>query len=226
MNNKLFSGIVVVVLVISIFYFITPSKSYQDLEKQLKVSYILHNPDKKLLSFSLVDHNNNKFDNNNFEGKWTLLSFIYTHCPDVCPTVLIDMSILKSTLIKKGVNIIPNLVAITFDPARDTPSVLKTYVTHFDKDFLGVSGDQVQINQLIKPFGVYYERVVYEKNGKSLVLKNDEPLSKGILESGYLINHTAWIYLLNPDGQIFAGFPTPHDPIKIADDIEFIIKNY
>lgn len=232
MNNKLLSGIGVVALVIAIFYFYwwnintSSNKNYQDLTKQLKVSHIIHNPDKKLLSFSLVDHNNNKFDNNNFKGKWTLLSFIYTHCPDICPTGLMDMSILKSTLIKRDVNIVPSLVAITFDPARDTPSVLKTYVTHFDKDFLGVSGDQVQINQLIKPFGTYYERVIYAKNGKSTVLKNDEPLPKDALESGYLINHTAWIYLLSPDGQIFAGFPAPHNPIKMADDIELFIKNY
>ncbi len=226
MNNKLLSGIGVVALIIATFYFISPNKNYKDLAKQLKVSYLLHNPDKELPFFSLVDHNNNKFDNNNFKGKWTLLSFIYTHCPDVCPTGLMNMSILKSTLIKRDINIVPNLVTITFDPVRDTPSVLKTYVTYFDKDFLGVSGEQIQINQLIKPFGAYYERVVYAKNGKPAVLKNDEPLPKGVLEFGYLINHTAWIYLLNPDGQIFAGFPPPHNPIKMADDIELLIKNY
>ncbi|ABL02472.1 electron transport protein SCO1/SenC [Candidatus Ruthia magnifica str. Cm (Calyptogena magnifica)] len=218
--------IVVVTTVIALSLYINFDNNYKELAKQLKVSFILYNPDKELSSFSLIDHNNNKFNNKNFKDKWTLLYFIYTHCPDVCPTGLMDISILKSILIKRGASIVPNLVTITFDPIRDTPKVLKTYVTHFDKSFLGVSGDQSQIDQLVQDFGAYYERVVYSKNGKTIVLRNDEPLLKGVLESDYLINHTAWIYLISPDGKIFAGFPSPHNPLEMADDIELLIKNY
>ncbi|MBW5290235.1 MAG: Cytochrome oxidase biogenesis protein Sco1/SenC/PrrC, putative copper metallochaperone [Candidatus Ruthia sp. Asou_11_S2] len=218
--------ITVVATAVVLSLYVNFGNHYKELAKQLKVSFMLYNPDKELSSFSLIDHNNNKFNNKNFKGKWTLLSFIYTHCPDVCPTGLVDMSILKSTLIKRSASIVPNLVTITFDPIRDTPKVLKTYVTHFDKSFLGVSGNQSQINQLVQDFGAYYERVVYVKNGKPTILKNDEPLPEGVLESGYLINHTAWIYLLSPDGQIFAGFPSPHNPLEMADDIELLTKNY
>jgi protein SCO1/2 len=88
----------------------------------------------------------------------------------------------------------PTVVAITFDPLRDTPEVLKEYITHFDKDFIGVSGEQAQIDQLIKPFGAYYERVIYDKKGKPVTLKAGEKLPKGSLEKGYVSNHTAWIY--------------------------------
>jgi protein SCO1/2 len=79
---------------------------------------------------------------------WSLLLFIYTHCPDVCPTELLDMSQLKNLMAKDKTAHMPTVVAITFDPLRDTPEVLKEYITHFDKDFIGVSGEQAQIDQL------------------------------------------------------------------------------
>ena len=101
---------------------------------------------------------------------------------------------------------------MTFDPLRDTPEVMRTYINHFDKEFLGVSGEQAQIDKLIKPFGVYYERVVKDENGKQLILKYSDKLPKNTLKESYIINHTAWIYLMNLEGQIFAGFPTPHKP--------------
>ncbi len=224
MFKKIFIVVVMVVIVLSLY--VNFNHNYKGLSKQLKASFMLYNPDKELSYFSLVDHNNNKFDNKNFKDKWTLLSFIYTHCPDVCPTGLMDMSILKSILIKRGASIVPNIVTITFDPIRDTPEVLKTYVTYFDKSFLGVSGNQSQINQLVQDFGAYYERVVYAKNGKSTVFKNDKPLPEWALVAGYLINHTAWIYLVGPNGQIFAGFPLPHNPLEMADDIELLTENY
>jgi hypothetical protein len=77
-------------------YFDNFDKNYRNLlGKQLKASYILHNPDKPLPKFSLLDHNRQLFDNERLRKGWLLLLFIYTHCPDVCPTELLDMSQLK-----------------------------------------------------------------------------------------------------------------------------------
>lgn len=226
MNSKLLTSIGVVVLGILTFYFTSANKNYQTLKEQLKVSHIVYNPDKPLLSFSLIDHNNQVFDNSSLKDGWTLLLFIYTHCPDVCPTELLDMANLKQLMVKDKVANIPKVVAITFDPLRDTPKVLKKYVRYFDKDFIGVSGQQSQIDQLIKPFGAYYERVIYDKNDKPVILKADEKLPKNALKDGYIINHTAWIYLINPEGQIFAGFPTPHKPSEMIKDIKLIMSQF
>ena len=205
-------------------YFTMSNKDYKSLAKQLKGSYILHNLDKPLPLFSLVDHNNNKFDNSRLEGQWSLLLFIYTNCPDVCPTELLDMSRLKQIIVKDKKIDMPNVVAITFDPLRDTPEVLKKYITNFDKDFIGVSGEQAQIDKLIKPFGTYYERVMYAENGKQIIFKANEKLPERAIKEGYAINHTAWIYLINPKGQIFAGFPSPHKPSDMAKDIERMVN--
>jgi protein SCO1/2 len=80
--------------------------------------------------------------------------------------------------------------------------------------------------QLIKPFGAYYERVIYDKKGKPVTLKAGEKLPKGSLEKGYVINHTAWIYLMNPKGDIFAGFPSPHKTSEMMQDIKLMMDSF
>jgi protein SCO1/2 len=226
MQKKIFLIFIVSSLSFVALYFALVDKNYKHLSENLKVSHLIYNPDKKLSNFSLVDHNNNKFDNSNLIDKWTVLVFIYTHCPDVCPTELMDLSTLKGKLSKSNSSFMANYVAITFDPTRDTPEILKNYVTHFDKDFLGVSGEQSQIDRLVKDFGAYYERAMYDDNGELVIIPNYAPLPDKALEYGYTINHTAWIYLINPDGQIHAGFPTPHKLNDMMQDIKLLVDNY
>ncbi len=226
MLKKTLIVIVAIAIVVAFFLYGNANRDYKDLKTQLKVSHIIYNPDKPLPSFSLVDQNNQVFNNDSLKDGWTLLLFIYTHCPDVCPTELLNMSVLKNLMIEDKVTSVPKVVAITFDPLRDTPEVLKEYVRHFDKDFIGVSGEQAQIEQLIKPFGAYYERVIYDEKGRSIILKANDKLPESALQDGYVINHTAWVYLINPKGQIFAGFPSPHNPSKMADDIKLIMNQF
>ena len=214
------------VLVFVALYFTISDSDYKYLSKNLKVSHLIYNPDKKLSSFSLIDHNNNKFENENLKDEWTVLTFIYTHCPDVCPTELMNISTLKSKIKKSNSSFMPNFVVITFDPIRDTPEILKSYVTHFDEDFLGVSGDQKQIDQLVKDFGAYYERVMYSDSGELILIPNYEKIPPEAMENGYSINHTAWVYLVNPGGQIHAGFPAPHKPNDMLEDIKLLVDNY
>ncbi len=213
-----------ILLAIAALYPLSGIKDYKSLNAKLTAAHIMHNADKPLSDFSLIDHNGDVFDNNSLMGSWSLVLFIYTHCPDVCPTELANMAMLKAQLENKHSAIIPKVVAITFDPIRDTPEVLKTYVSHFDKGFVGVSGDSQQIDQLVKDLGAYYERVVYDEAGKPITLKKNEPLPEDAIEKGYVINHTAIIYLISPNGQVLAGFPTPHKVSDMANDIELLTK--
>ncbi|WP_369178464.1 SCO family protein [Candidatus Thiodubiliella endoseptemdiera] len=227
MNYKLLSGIGVVALAVVSFYLVNVDKDYRAiLSQQLKVSHIIYNPDKELPKFSLLDYDNQAFNNEHLKGDWSLVLFIYTHCPDICPTELMDMASLKRLMEEDKTAKMPKVVAITFDPLRDTPKVLKTYISYFDKDFIGVSGEQAQIDRLIKPFGAYYERVIVAENGKQTILKASEKLPENALKEGYVINHTAWIYLLNPEGKIFAGFPSPHKPKEMMQDIKLIMGHF
>jgi len=216
----------IIVLMVVLLFAIDSKKDYKDIKQQLKSSLITHNADRELGLFSLVDHNNNEFNNDHLKDKWTLLMFIYTHCPDICPTELSNMSLLKATLLNNKSKVIPDVVSITFDPVRDTPEVLKAYIPHFNEDFLGVSGDQKQVDKVVKSFGAYYERVIKDEDGKDVVLQPEIILSKDAIKDGYIINHTAQIYLVSPDGQIFAEFPAPHNIKNMASDINLIIENY
>ena len=218
--------IVAITIVVAFLLYSDFNRDYKDLKTQLKVSHLIYNPNKPLPLFSLVDQNNQLFNNDNLKDGWTLLLFIYTHCPDVCPTELLDMSVLKNLMIKDKATSAPKVVAITFDPLRDTPEVLKGYVGHFDKDFIGISGEQAQIDKLVKSFGAYYERVIYDEKGRPVILKANDKLPESALQDGYVINHTAWVYLINPEGQIFAGFPSPHKPSKMVDDIKLIMDRF
>lgn len=218
--------IVVVLLLVFTVYFLSVDKDNKSLSAQLKVSIIEKNSGKEISKFSLIDHNNKKFSNDNLKNKWTVWLFVYTHCPDVCPTELSIMTMLEDKIAKNGIIEVPNFVAITFDPIRDTPKVLKKYITYFNKDFLGISGDQKQINQLVSDFSAYYDKTVYGKDGKLITLKSYEMLPDDAIEKGYIINHTAFIYLINPEGKLYATFPTPHNAVDMAKDIELIIKNY
>ena len=227
MRVKFFIVISVAILLIAaVLYSLSGSKDYRSLNAKLTAAQIMHNPQRPLSTFSLSDHNGDVFNNNSLMGDWSLVLFIYTHCPDVCPTELANMAMLKAQLENKRSATIPKVVAITFDPLRDTPKVLKTYVAHFDKAFIGVSGDTQQIDQLVKDLGAYYERVIYDEAGKPITLKKHEPLPKDAIEKGYVINHTARVYLMSPDGQVLAGFPTPHKVDGMANDIELLIKAF
>ncbi len=141
--------VAVTIIVVTFFLYGNSNRDYKALGSQLKVSHIIYNPNKPLPSFSLVDQDNQLFNNDNLKDGWTLLLFIYTHCPDVCPTELLDMSTLKKLMLKDKAISTPKVVAITFDPLRDTPEVLKEYVRHFDKDFIGVSGEQHKLTSLL-----------------------------------------------------------------------------
>jgi protein SCO1/2 len=218
----------VIAVLIAVFVFITTDsdKDYKTLKKQLQASFLVHGSSQKLTQFSLVDHHQREFNNASLKGKWTLLLFIYTHCPDICPTELMDMSRLRVALLNSKLETVPEVVAVTFDPDRDTPEVLKTYVSYFNEDFLGVSGASSQIDKLVKSLGAYYEKVFKNKQGEEVIYPSGKVLPEYVKKQGYLVNHTARIYLISPDAQAFVSFPTPHNIEKMASDIELIIKAY
>ena len=115
-----------------------------------------------------------------FAGKAVLVFFGYTQCPDVCPTTLAELSEVMKLLGDKADRL--QVVMITVDPERDTPDVLKAYVTSFDPRFLGLSGTPEQIKQAANSFKAFYAKSA-EANGT------------------YSMDHTASFYLIDPKGE-------------------------
>jgi len=157
--------------------------------------------------FSLVDHHNRPFDNTALQGHWSFLFFGYTHCPDVCPTTL---SVLNSVAQKLADSTIPvRVVLVSIDPQRDTPEQLAQFVTYFNKDFIGVTGDAAALDPLTRQLGVLHTRV-------------KDPAQP----DNYLVDHSAAVYLIDPAGRYHAVFTPPLSAVAIADDFGKMVEEY
>src|SRR6204780_509382 len=119
------------------------------------------------------------------KGKPFLVFFGFTHCPDICPTTLFDMSQVMKALGPDANKI--GALFITVDPERDTPAVIKDYLSNFDPHLRGLTGDQASIDAAVKAYRVYARKV---------------PLEGG----DYTMDHTAIVYLMEKDGRFVSPF--------------------
>ena len=138
--------------------------------------------------FTLSDKNGKQITPQNFSGKYMLVYFGFTHCPDICPTGLLLIENAIDQLGSKGNKIVP--LFITVDPERDTAKVVGDYVAHFGKRIVGLSGTPEQIKHVADAYKVYYRKV------------DDKDAA-----DGYMIDHSGYIYLMGPDGKYLAHFP-------------------
>lgn len=132
-------------------------------------------------AFTLVDGKGKGWTDKDFRGRYALVYFGFTHCPDICPTTLLTIAN-ALTQINKPKRIVP--VFITLDPERDTPKAVTDYVAHFGDAFIGLSGTPAQIKQAADAYKVYYTKV--EQPGSAME---------------YVIDHSGFVYLMGPDGQ-------------------------
>jgi len=164
--------------------------------------------DQPAYDFKLMDQNGKEVRLSDYtkQGKIVVLFFGYTHCPDVCPTALNTMASMMKKL-KDGERQKVQVLFISVDPERDTPSVLKNYVPFFYPTFIGLTGSPQDIEKVAKEYKVYYKKV------------------KGESAAEYLVDHTATIYVITPDMKIKLLYtPAKQDPEKMAKDIEYLLK--
>ncbi len=140
-----------------------------------------------------------------FKGKVVLMFFGYTHCPDVCPAAL---QVLSKTMkrIPEAERDKVQVIFISVDPERDTPEKAQKYAQFFYPDFIGLSGSPQEISKVAKDYMAFYKKVDSDS------------------ASGYLVDHTAYIYLIDPKGTLKLIYPsTKQKPELIAQDIERIL---
>ena len=113
--------------------------------------------------FSLKDMDNNIINQNSFDGPLTAIFFGFTHCPDVCPMTLNKMDIVLSKLNKENENL--KFFFISVDPERDTPEVIKDYLSNFDNNFIGITGEPEKIFLLYQSWGVMSKKIFLD-NGE------------------------------------------------------------
>ncbi len=140
-----------------------------------------------------------------FRGKMVLLYFGYTFCPDVCPATLAEVSNALEILGKKKANDI-QLIMITVDPWRDTPEMLRDYVTHFHPSFLAATGSEDEIAQVATMYGVFFEK------------------HEGTEATGYLVDHTATVMVIDQEGHLKLIFPFGAPAEEIAEDLDYLLE--
>jgi protein SCO1 len=148
--------------------------------------------------FHLEDQNGKPVSDQDLKGRPFLVFFGFTHCPDICPTTLFEMSQVMHVLGPDADR--TAAVFITVDPERDTPAVIKDYLSNFDPHVRGLTGDQASVNAALKAYRVYAKKV---------------PLDNG----DYTMDHTALVYLMDKDGRFVAPFNVNRTPEAEAADL-------
>ena len=149
-------------------------------------------------AFNLLDQDGKAITDQDLKGRPFLVFFGFTHCPDICPTTLFEMSEVLRKLGPDADRV--NALFITVDPERDTPAVLKDYLSSFDPHMRGLTGDPAAIAAVEKTYRVYARKV---------------PLDGG----DYTMDHTALIYLMNKEGKFVAPFNLKRPPEAAAADL-------
>ena len=146
--------------------------------------------------YLLQDPNGRSVSSEDFRGRFQLISFGYTYCPDVCPTTLVEMATILKQLGDQADRL--QAIFITVDPERDTVKVLKTYTEFFDPRILGLTGSPALVRRAADNFRIRYAKV-------------REPGS-----DNYAVDHSAGMILLGPDGQVIKKFAyaTPVEDIS------------
>jgi protein SCO1 len=148
--------------------------------------------------YTLTDQDGQPRASTDFRGKYQLIYFGYTFCPDVCPTTLAIIAAAMDKLGPSQNRIVP--IFITIDPARDKPAVLKKYLAAFGPRFIGLTGTSEQLAPVEKQFRVFAQK---------------QTLPGG----SYSMNHSSVIYLMGPDGKLASFYDEATSPDELAKDI-------
>lgn len=155
--------------------------------------------------FSLVDQTGKPVTDKDFRGRYMLVFFGYTSCPDICPAGLQVMSAALEKLGHRADDVVP--IMITLDPDHDTPQKLASYVKSFSPRLIGLTGSDSEIAAAAKSYRVYYQKVPDEQDPKQ-----------------YSIDHSAIFYLMGKDGKLLAPIPHTNDVNQLASAIEKAIS--
>ena len=157
--------------------------------------------------FSLTDHRGQEFSNHQMKHTWSFVLFGYTHCPDICPLALSTMDRVLETLVTRDG--IPALgIFISVDPQRDTQQRLSEFVQYSSREIIGLTGSEAELENLGPALDVAYSMPAGPEN------------------VNYLVDHSSYLFLVAPDGNLIALFGTPHDNERIIDDFHTLNTSY
>ena len=187
-------GFISLIMALFLSRFYTPRELTLDEYKTLGAYFI--DPPRQLAEFKLIDDSSEVFLPEEFAGKWNILFFGFTYCPDICPLTMKQMSDVKKSLGEYSDNLRFFLVSV--DPDRDKPENLRVYLDNFDVDFKGLTGE---IDQIYK-FSTQVNAPFFP------VVNSPEP--------NYTVDHSGSLILISPEAKYAGFFRAPHDTDKIT----------
>ena len=187
-------GFMSLIMALFLSRFYTPRELTLDEYKTLGAYFI--DPPRQLAEFKLIDDSSQVFLPEEFAGKWNILFFGFTYCPDICPLTMKQMSDVKESLGEYSDNLRVFLVSV--DPDRDKPENLRQYLDNFDKNFKGLTGE---IDQIYK-FSTQVNAPFFP------VVNSPEP--------NYTVDHSGSLVLISPEAKYAGFFRAPHDTAKMA----------
>ena len=187
-------GFMSLIMALFLSRFYTPRELTLDEYKTLGAYFI--DPPRQLAEFKLIDDTSKIFLPEEFAGKWNILFFGFTYCPDICPLTMKQMSDVKESLGEYSDNLRVFLVSV--DPDRDKPENLRQYLDNFDKNFKGLTGEIDQIYKFSTQVNAPFFPVV------------NSP------ERNYTVDHSGSLVLISPEAKYAGFFRAPHDTAKIT----------
>ncbi len=148
--------------------------------------------------FALTDHDGKPLTDADMKGKPFLVFFGFTHCPDICPAKLFEISQVLNIVEKDKPEI--SALFVSVDPERDTPEILKNYVSSFNPRIVGLTGDQASIDNVVKAYRAYAKKVPQE-------------------DGEYTMDHTSIVYLMNGKGEFVTSLDMSKRDTEVAQDI-------
>src|SRR4051794_8321286 len=155
----------------------------------------------------LVDAHGSRFDLDAFRGRFSLLYFGFTECPDVCPLTLKVLADARAKLNERAPQTVPQVVFVSVDPQRDTPAAIAQYLGHFDASFVGATGSDARLAPLVAALGVTVEK---HHHG----------------DGHYNVTHNDTVYVIGPNAELVAIASGPRDAATLASDYLKIRQRY
>ncbi|KAG2069782.1 h-sco1 [Suillus decipiens] len=158
--------------------------------------------------FTLTTHENKPFSDKDLLGKWSFVYFGFTNCPDICPAELDKVGSVLTSL-EKDYGTIFQPVFISVDPARDSVSQMKTYLTDFHPHIIGLTGDYATVKTTCKAYRVYFSTP-----------PNADP------KGDYLVDHSIYVYFMDPNGQFVEAFGQSSTPDEVVERVKKEISEF
>ncbi|MDP6653494.1 MAG: SCO family protein [Gammaproteobacteria bacterium] len=150
--------------------------------------------------FELVDQHGSIFSSDRLRGRWSMLFFGFTSCPDICPLTMVELKQFYQLLKQANTAPLPQIVLVTVDPQRDTPATMASYISSFNDEFIGLGGDAQSLSALADQ--------LYVAHTASAEAVSHDGIETA--EHEHTIEHSGHISVINPDGELYAALRLPH----------------